>query len=380
MKSRVKYDLVVDARMLGYAGIGVYLEQVLIRVIKGANYKILLLVYKQYINFFENKYSTTNILSNVSYRQVKFGVYNPMSSIELMFKIPSCSLYWTPHFNTVFLPLYRVGRRVVTIHDLFHLANRSYYSFHIFYFIKTWYFVACILSDTIITVSNFSKSELKKYIGINPYNKSKVIYNAVISDELTTNIILSDNTKNLKVDKILFVGSLKPHKNLLTLIYAFKELLNDSSYKKTELIIVGKLDGLITSITKELLDDIQNHEQIKVMGFVEDSQLIDLYKSSTILVFPSIYEGFGLPILEAYKYKLPSIISDIPVFREIACDASLFFNTLDSNSLLQKIKLLLKSTALQHKLINKGLNRLDIFSWENSYKEHAKIFNKFIKY
>ncbi len=360
------FDLAIDARMLGASGIGVYLEKLIIELGRRTNYKIVLLVFDEYTNYFESRTSM-----QFKYIALKTKIYNPIENIELSIKIPKCKIYWTPHFNSTFLPT-RARKRLTTIHDVFHLTEYASFGFLGLLYLKFRYMASSILSDKIITVSHFSRDEVLKYFGRKAFTKSQAIHNGYekyLGESSSRNIERSNN-------KLLFVGNVKPHKNLSVLIDAFEELNKQIDIK---LIIVGKIDGFISPLSQTILSRIKANRNIMLTGYVSNQELEYYYKTATIFVFPSIYEGFGLPILEAYNYELPTIVSNIPPCREVADSASLYFDPNSKIDLKQKIVTLLNSIKERGRLVERGKERLKYFSWAKSAEKHIEIITALLK-
>ena len=351
----------VDARMLGNSGIGVYLEKIIIGLAQSDNFKLLLLVRPEHKGYFNH-----SLGSNLDYKVVKSSIYSPFESFELSISIPRCDVYWSPHFNSSFFPTLAKSR-ICTIHDVFHLANTQYYSTPKNIYIRFRYWITCLLSKRIIVVSKFTKEELVKYFWhINEKNIT-VVHNGLKFDGQANQERLVKND----ILKILFVGNLKPHKNLKCLLSAFKKI----DIPK-QLTIVGQTNGFLKPIEEKVLREAKKAKDIQIMGKVDETQLINCYKNADVLVFPSLYEGFGLPILEAFHYGLPSIISDIRPFREVAGNAALYFNPYSSNDLADKIKYLYYNEEHQMNMVSNGKERLADFSWDKSTHAHIQLFEE----
>ena len=239
--------------------------------------------------------------------------------------------------------------KVSTIHDLsvfensnwFSFKYRSFYRFLIPRIIKT--------SKKILTDSYFIKGEIIK----NYQYSSKKIY--VVHCATSLNII--DNINNdITEDYLLFIGGSSKRKNLKNLIDAFIRLDD----KNINLKIVG------AKVNHVLLDAVSEHASIEYIGDVSNNQLINLYSNAKILIFPSFYEGFGLPPLEAMSCKCPVILSDIPVLKELYEDAALYINPHDIKDIENMILKLLNDNQLRNDLIQRGLDQSKKYSWKKS--------------
>ena len=322
-------------------------------------FKILLLVYRQNIGIYGTK---------VEYVLVKSEIYSLRELFEIPFKIPRCNVFWTPHFNSPVFPT-KAKRRLTTIHDVYHLAHLKKFSFLERMVILCRFYFSFWNSDEIITVSKFSREEILRFY--NRPHKIRTIANGYHLSDSNGNA----NFDFFNKDYILFVGNVKPHKNLKNLIKAFNRLVDypRGNFKKIYLIIVGKKDGFYSSdaFKKEELD-----RRIRFTGVVTDEELCSIYRNAKVFVFPSTYEGFGLPVLEAFESRTPVIASNVASIPEVAGDGALYFDPLDSEDIFLKLKMVLSSSELQKDLVKRGLNVLKEFSWESSFNKHLDVFLK----
>lgn len=248
--------------------------------------------------------------------------------------------------------------QILTLHDMAVFENPSWFSrtFRILY--KIMIPIIAKTSRRIITVSEFSKKEIIKYLGISATNID-VIHNGV------TECICKQEFYNPQFGNyILCVGSIEPRKNLLNLIKAFKQAIVPKDYK---LVIVGgknklfRLDNLQIPFNDSLI------ERIKFTGYVNDEQLSYLYKNAQVFIYPSLYEGFGIPPLEAMLHSCPTIVSNISSLPEICGSASLYVNPIDANDIASKLSQLVQNrNSLKENLIENGKRQVAKYSWEKS--------------
>lgn len=200
----------------------------------------------------------------------------------------------------------------------------------------------------IFTVSEFSKSEIINLFKINE-NKISVIYNA-IDNKLKSRI-------DEKKDKyILAVGSLEPRKNISKLIDVI------SNQEDIKLIVVGEQNSKVFNSNT----DIKVSNNIKFTGYIDSNELEIFYQHATVFIYPSLYEGFGIPPLEAQSFGIPVVVSDIPVFHEVYGDSVSYVNPYSSTDILYGIKKLIGDEELQHSLIDKGYENVKKYSWNKS--------------
>ncbi len=287
-----------------------------------------------------------------------------------------------PHFNVPFL--YR-KKFVVTIHDLILLQfptvknttlNPLFYKMK-FLAYKLIIWSAIGRAQKVITVSNFTKKELLKY-----YKKSlkeeriAITYEAGNDNEETGKF---DSQNDLEVLKnygilkpyLLYVGNAYPHKNLERLVLAFGAL---NIAQKYQLVLVGKTDYFYSALKKMIQEkDIQD---VIFLEQISDEILDIIYRKSKAFVFASLYEGFGIPPLEAMSRKLPVISSDHPCMKEILEDSAYFFDGQDENSITESMKKILENEEMRQDLIEKGLQQIKKYSWGKMAKETKKIYSE----
>ena len=236
-----------------------------------------------------------------------------------------------------------------TIHDLSVFENNEWFSFKYRTFYR--FLIPRILktSKKILTDSHFSKEEIIKKYNIDIENVNVIYCASSISK-------INNINKEKSEDYLLFVGGLSKRKNLKNLINAFIELSN----KNIKLKVVG------SDINHLVSDDINQYSNIEYIDGVSDNQLTKLYSNARMLVFPSFYEGFGLPPLEAMSCGCPVIISDIPVLRELYENSALYVNPYSVKDIKNTISNLLNDNNLSNSLVEQGLEQSEKYSWKKS--------------
>jgi glycosyltransferase involved in cell wall biosynthesis len=264
------------------------------------------------------------------------------------------------------LPIF-YKNKISVIHDI--IFEKYPFSTSFFYR-KFYHYIFPIMikkSKHIITVSEFSKKELIKFYGIKESDIS-VVYNCV------SNKFKRIETKY--IDKyILAVSSMAYHKNFPNVIDAFLKIRT----RNIKLLIVGGINKKIFGRKSfAFIKKIKENCNIKFLGYVKEEELIKLYSNAECLVYSSLYEGFGLPPLEAQACGCPIIVSNIPVFLEIYQDSAIYFNPLDINDIVNKIDLILGNKNLKIKLIEKGFLNVKKYSCENSVNKFINIIKGFV--
>ncbi|MBH2796494.1 glycosyltransferase family 4 protein [Serratia marcescens] len=261
--------------------------------------------------------------------------------------------------------------KIVTHHDITYLKYPRSYSvaFLIFYKIVIPFILRT--SRHLITVSQFSREEI-----VNAYNYPKenisVVYNA--TDE---SFRPASTTETPNDDRyLLSVSSRNFHKNHHGMIGAFKRALQISPENKNiKIKIIGKT---ARSFSKQGYALECNSDNIEFLGRVNDEELINLYQNATAFIFPSFYEGFGIPPLEAQSCGCPVISSNAASMPEVLAESVLYFDPHSLEDMSEKINRIMMDENLRGSLSQKGLKNTRRFSWEKSAEELIKIINKFV--
>lgn len=275
---------------------------------------------------------------------------------------------------------------VVLLHDVIWKVLESTYLYNFrrrIYAQQT--FEAVKVAKKVLTVSEFSRKEINKYLELN-LDKIKVIGAGVSS----TFIPMEKNDKNLtavlkkygiNTPYIFYIGGFESRKNVGSLIRAFAKLVKHySNNLKNRILVIG---GDVPTISNPLLEDVKGiakslgiEDKVKFVGKLPDEELAYFYNGSDFFVFPSLYEGFGLTVLEAMACGTPVIASQIGAVREVAQDTVHYFHPDREDELIQSMNRFLTDQVLKEELRVRALNRARQFSWEKSAKillEELKI-------
>lgn len=239
-----------------------------------------------------------------------------------------------------------------------------------------------IISSTsgIITVSEFSKEDIAKEFN---YPKDKIFVTHLAAEDIYRPLNKTNAKKYIKStygiedDFILYVGGFSPRKNILGLIEAFS-LLNNKYSKPLKLVIIGK-HGLSYEKYKKRVEELNINSYVMFPGFIPLEDMPVFYNASSVFVYPSFYEGFGLPPLEAMACGTPVIASSLTSIPEVVSDAALLVDPLNVESLKSKIELLLQDKNLSSSLINRGLVHSSKFSWKKTAYDTIDAYNSITK-
>lgn len=173
------------------------------------------------------------------------------------------------------------------------------------------------------------------------------------------------------------LSTLEPRKNNQRLIKCYYQLLLEKSLEDIYLVLVGSKGWLYDEIFETVNSYPELKNKVIFTGYVDDEDLSSIYSGATLFVYPSLYEGFGLPPLEAMQCGVPVITSNTSSLPEVVGDAGIMINPKDEDALCQAILNLLNNSDLQKELSEKGLERAKIFNWEKCARETVEIYQKY---
>ena len=284
------------------------------------------------------------------------------------------SLIHSLHFS---FPLLARAKKVVTIHDLtFFKIPACHRIINVFYF-KLFIYLSSLFADKIITDSRSTLNDFLEIFKTDP-RKTKVIYLAK-NDSLKPDM---DREKIEQVKKkyciegeyLLFIGTIEPRKNVKNLILAFAKFLRENNAYK--LVISGK-KGWHYEEALGFPKKLGLEKEIIFTGFISEDDKPCLLAGAKIFIYPSLYEGFGIPVLEALACGIPTITSNISSMPEIAQDAALLIDPLNIEELYLSIKRLINDIDLYSSLKQKSIEQAKKFSWEKTALETLEVYNSF---
>jgi glycosyltransferase involved in cell wall biosynthesis len=304
-------------------------------------------------------------------------------SLEEQLKMPpllnkyQLDLVHFPHFN---VPIFYRKKFIVTIHDLILLhfptlrgtTLDSFLYWFKFLMYKVVIYWAIKRSEKIITVSEFTKKDLLENYSINP-QKIEVTYEA---GEGFCNWLPEKENQILKKYAIikpylLYVGNAYPHKNLEKLVSAFCEIRKKIA--NIHLVLVGKEDYFFKKLKAKIAQK-KPGAGIIFTGFISDVELDVFYKNALVYVFPSLYEGFGLPPLEAMAKGVPVASSDHPCMQEILGESAFYFKAQDAKEMAEKLTEIIHNPGLRERLIQKGYAQIKKYSWQLMAEKTRSIY------
>jgi glycosyltransferase involved in cell wall biosynthesis len=284
-------------------------------------------------------------------------------------------VFHAPHY--VLPPAIRC-RSVVTIHDCIHmmfpqyLPNRAAYAYA-----RASMWTATRRSDRILTVSEASKRDIMHFFNV-PAEKIVVVHNAIDErfrvEPAEEDVARVRERYQLNHRFVLYVGNIKPHKNLVRLIESF-DALRRRGFDDLKLLIIGdeisKLPALRRAVHKYKL-----HKYVRFLGYLPDDTLAILYRLAAVFVFPSLYEGFGLPPLEAMASGTPVVTSNVSSMPEVTGDAAVLVDPYDVDAIASGMERVVSSPTLSQELRAKGIARSREFSWEESVARTHELYQE----
>ena len=322
-------------------------------------------------------------------------------SLEMIFNRPD--ILFVPAHG---LPLFSPTKTITTIHDIaFERANKFYaedypgldsrrlryiVSFLIKIFTLGKYKASS--SDYLKWSTRHALNKAKKIIAVSIFSKREIIKTYGVDEDIIKVIYNGYNTSlyrrvedEKKIDRILgkygiarpyffYVGRLERKKNTPTLVNAFAILKGDNSEIKEKLVLVGDASFGFDE-AKYIIEEFDLNSEIIMPGWVEEEDLPYIYSGAQAFIFPSKYEGFGIPIIQAMACGVPIICSNIPVLKEVAGEAAMFFNPDDKRDIAKAMVEIASNKKLRQELIIKGNKRVKEFSWEKCAQATLKEIN-----
>lgn len=271
-------------------------------------------------------------------------------------------------------------KKVLTVHDLSFLINKKFFScrkniWHWFVNIKklTNHF------DKIVAVSENTKRDLMEIIKV-PEDKIKVIYSGISKN--FTKLDIHDPKLNITKNKyslykpfILFLSTIEPRKNIIGLVKAFEILKKNNQYKDLQLVLAGGIGWKAELIIKTIKSSLVK-EDIIMLDYVEASDKPYLYSLAKVFVYPSFYEGFGFPPLEAMASGTPVVASANSSLGEIVGDAGILVDPYNPESIALGLKTILDNKDLATELSLRGLAQARKFSWQKTAEDYLNLFDE----
>lgn len=361
--------IAVDARPLSMpiTGIGRYTSALLTEMIASGN---------EWFLYSDSPFNTE--LSNMENVTIRCGTASPASALGLRYsqfdyrfwlKQDQPDLFWSPRHH---LPLWLNKRtpQVLTIHDVVWKRYPETMPWQPRMLERLLMPASVKQADKIICVSQFTATEVGTFWPEQAH-KCDVIYSGALGN--SDNDVFVEKEAN---PYILFVGTLEPRKNLPRLLGAFSKLVSEGRIKE-DLVVVGS-DGWGGVDLVSLVRSLKIEGRVSLKGYVSDNQLQHLYQGARCLVMPSIYEGFGLPVLEAMQFGVPVVVADAGSLPEITGAGGLLIDPLSENGIARAIEVLLNDEELYSRISEQAIKRSAEFSWQKAARETTALFDRVV--
>jgi glycosyltransferase involved in cell wall biosynthesis len=362
----------IDARKLHDFGIGTYIRNLLQELARMDHETDFVILSRP-----DDSVAVTTLGENFRVVKETAGNYSLAEQVKIPLDLhrERVDLFHAPHY--ILPPLVRCPS-VVTIHDCIHLMFPQYLPNRwSLAYARTSITLAAKRSTRVLTVSESSKRDILRYVDIPP-GKIDVIYNAYderFRDEPNEEVVARVRERfQLEDQFVLYAGNVKPHKNLERLIEAF-HLVRSRGLDHLKLIMIGDEISRYTSLRRAVHRH-QLHKYVRFLGFLPLDTLAVLYRLAGVFVFPSLYEGFGLPPLEAMASGTPVVTSNVSSLPEVAGDAAILVDPYNAASIADGIFRVLTDDSLRLDMKRRGLERATQFSWESSVRRVREIYGQ----
>lgn len=361
MMERKRPHLAIDARMAGDSGIGTYIRNLVPRIARARpDWRVSLLGRVDAM-----RELGWDELENATLVECRSRIYTIAEQVELARRMPAgVDAFWSPHYN---IPLFHRARLVVTVHDVFHLAmpqfaprlaQRAY--------ARLMFDAVGRRADAILCDSEFTRRELRRFV-------PGVRVEPVVT-HLGVDPVWREATGSARRGRpyVLFVGNVKPHKNLVRLVQAFGRIRDDVPH---DLLVVGRREGFRTADADvaRMADGLDG--RVAFTGEVPFAELRALVAGADVLVAPSLYEGFGLPPLEAMAVGCPVLVANAASLPEVCGDAAVYCDPLDVTDIGEKLRAMLADGALRDTQRARGRAHVERFTWERCAGETLAVLD-----
>ena len=282
-------------------------------------------------------------------------------------------------------PFRKKAPSILTVHDVIPFTFREAMGlFRNMFLYKPGIRKACRLNDIIATVSDYSKQDIAEKVGV-PVEKIKVVPNGLreINPKDPSLEIELKNRFAINEKYVLNVGGIHERKNIVKLVHAFAGLVNHRGYSG-KLLITGNVSGAPYQRKMKKICDASVREtgmenKIVFTGYISEQELDSLFRMAGLLIYPSLYEGFGIPILEAMKMGLPVITSNITAMPEVAGGAAYLVDPNSIEDMTSAMSEVLQNKILREEMIEKGLELVHPYTWKNAAERYLELYQEIIE-
>ncbi len=366
----MSHNIGIDARKLTDFGIGTYIQN-LVRELAEIDQE------NNYVLFVGHRHRDALADLPPNFRTVveRSPVYSLRELLALSWRLfrLKLDLYHSTHYV---LPAIVPCRAVVTIHDIIHLLYPEFLpSALAFFYAQRMIRRSLSRGDRIIADSQNTKTDLMDYFDVDG-RKIRVVHPGV-ADTFRQRLPEAELQARLEAygvtqPYLLFVGNPKPHKNLGNVVKAYAKALGMSEFN-ADLVCVGDRGGAEFKL-RQRAAQLGIGERLRLLGHVPDEVLPAIYQGASLFVYPTLYEGFGLPVVEAMASGVPVLTSSTSALREVAKGYGHLVNPLDVDEIARAIARCMTDTEHRESLVEKGLRRAEEFRWSRTAKSTLKVY------
>lgn len=368
MSKKIRVGLDIRDLRIAKTGSKTYLEEIY-NQFKSDNYDCEFVFFDTSFPVYTGRFKLLKLIEHIRFiiwKQLILPIRVILTKCDILF----CTDYFVPYFTPGF-------KAIPVFYDAFFFEYSSHYNSQWLKLFRVLGVKAAKKAPFIITITEYTRDRISHFTGIDR-QKIKAIHLAPKKMAVAEPEHGYTPTFNIPTSKfILHVGTLEKRKNLVRLIEAFN-LLRLLGHQDYSLILVGqpspKSDMDDSGAIHEVIERLGLRNFVLTPGYASDQDLAYFYKYAEIYAFPSINEGFGVPVLEAFHHRLPVIVADNTCLPEVGGDAVLCFDPFNVEDISKKMSTLIGNDELRSELIRKGSERLKLFSWEKNTEELIKTF------
>ena len=291
-------------------------------------------------------------------------------------KLKGVDVYHAPAPEVLESP--KNAKVIVTVHDLIYKTYPQGHTQDALLKTEAHFQSIVKCADKIICCSQSTLNDLKKYFDVDD-SRLSMVYQGVDKDvfyliDPTEKKKAQNNLKRKGVegDYLLFVGTIEPRKNLKNVLRSLEILKKQFNYKGK--LVVAGMKGWMSEDTNDLIERYGLKQDVILLGYLTNDELRFLYNNASLFMFPSFYEGFGFPILEAFSCGVPVLTSNVSACSEVACDAAMIVDPNDPDEMARKAHSILSTKELARELRAKGFKRVQDFSFKKTAQETLNVY------
>ncbi len=366
-----------------YGGISRYFSELIKSFQKNPGIEQILLLKYSNNNYIPDNVNTRTFFPNYRFkgRNKIIEYLNLLNSKRILNKDNDFDIFHPTYYDPYFLELIKNNPFILTVHDFAHEYFPA--SFSKLDFTAKNKKILALKADRIIAISEFTKKEIIKNFNI-PESKIDTVYHAssisLMNAKASENLQVSATARkpsvmlHLPENFILFVGKRNTYKNFRFFLKAVKKVL----LIKTNFYMICAGGGKFNKNEIRLINELGLTDKI-LQTNTDDNSLAYIYSKARVFAFPSLYEGFGIPVLEAFACECPVVLSNNTALPEVGGEAALYFDPKDEDSLITVLTKILDDTELRNELVKKGITRSSLFSWQKTSDQTLEIYRKAIK-